>query len=66
MAPRLATPTKKALSLIDGEQTVKNPFLRFGGRQPSELYSESSDLRGGFGSLAHFPGRSSGAGGNVF
>ena len=49
-------------------QTVKNPFGRFGGPQPSELHSESSDMCGGFGSLAQqgfparFPGRAESAG----
>ena len=49
-------------------QTVKNPSGTFGGPQPSELYSESSDMCGGFGSLAQqgfparFPSRAESAG----
>ena len=35
---------------------LQSGFLkRFGGPQPSELYSESSDICGGFGNLARFP-----------
>ena len=53
-------------------QTVKKPSGRFGGPQPSEGYSESSDMCGGFGSLAQqgflarFPGRAEGAGETCF
>ncbi len=59
--------TQKRLS-FQALQTVKKPSGRFGGPQPSELYSESSDMCGGFGSLAQqgflarFPGRAEGAG----